>query len=405
MPDEPARLERRFTVFPVLLAGVWLVFLAPAVQQGWAERGALVGWVGMGASLLFGVAFVWSFGWARRRRRGGDPLWLRVRPAAVVVLLVLLAVGAVMSLSLHGAGLVAAVYVAVAGIMLLPPRWALVLAVILAAGTEALARLVPGWEGASGLWLSVALAAFAMWGVVQAIAYGTDLARAREENAALMVDQERARMARDLHDILGHSLTVISVKAELANRMVAVDPERARTETADIQRLSRDALLDVRATVEGFREVSLPVEISRARSALGAAGIRADLPGSTDHVPSPVRELFAWTIREGVTNVVRHSGARGCTVVLAPGRVTVTDDGTGPTEHPPGPGAADAVGAAGGYGLAGLRDRAVAAGAQVFVETPPSGGFTLSVVVRAPTPVASPASAVPTGGLPGARSR
>ena len=104
------------------------------------------------------------------------------------------------------------------------------------------------------------------------------------------------------NDILGHSLTVITIKAELANRLLDVDIERARNELDDLERLSRDALADVRSAVEGFRGISLPVEIARAREALRAAGIEDEVPSSTDMVPTRLRELFAWTIREGVTN-------------------------------------------------------------------------------------------------------
>ena len=196
-------------------------------------------------------------------------------------------------------------------------------------------------------------------------------------------------MARDLHDILGHSLTVIAVKAELADRLVDVSPERARAEIADIQRLSRDALADVRRTVDGVRELSLPAEIARARTALRAAEIRADLPGSTDDVPSDLRELFAWTLQEGVTNVVRHSAASRCTVTLGDDRITIEDDGRGMR-------AADASALRDGHGLSGLRERAAAEGAQVVVETPSSGGFRLSVV-------AAPAPTAPTSLPPPAR--
>ena len=97
-----------------------------------------------------------------------------------------------------------------------------------------------------------------------------------EENARLAVDDERNRFARDLHDILGHSLTVITVKAELANRLLDVDPERARAELADLERLSRDALADVRRAVEGYRDLTLPGELARARD--GAARPRRSRP-------------------------------------------------------------------------------------------------------------------------------
>ena len=173
--------------------------------------------------------------------------------------------------------------------------------------------------------------------------------RHSEENARLAVDNERNRFARDLHDILGHSLTVITVKAELAQRLLDVDPARAKAEVADLERLSRDALSDVRRAVEGYRELTLPGELARARTALAAAEIDADLPNSTEEVPSDRRELFAWTVREGVTNVIRHSGAQRCTVRLTHDAAEVLDDGRGPTEDP-----------AGGSGLLGLRERAAA---------------------------------------------
>ena len=387
MPDPVAQYDTRFNWYAALGAGVWLVFLAPAVVAGWAARDTMAGWVGLCALGGFGFLYVWSFTWARPYRHEGA-LWREVEPRALLIVGGLFALGAVVVLALHQDGLATAVYVAVAGITMLPRRWALPLAGLLAVGAETLARTVPGWQGADGIALSILLAGFAVWGMWTAMRRSRDLLAAKEENALLLVDQERARMARDLHDILGHSLTVIAVKAELADRLVDVSPERARAEIADIQRLSRDALADVRRTVDGVRELSLPAEIARARTALRAAEIRADLPGSTDDVPSDLRELFAWTLREGVTNVVRHSAASRCTVTLGDDRITIEDDGRGMP-------AADASALRDGHGLSGLRERAAAEGAQVVVETPSSGGFRLSVVAApaptAPTPVPPPA--------------
>jgi len=377
--DPVAQYDTRFNWYAALGAGVWLVFLAPAVLAGWNARDTMAGWVGLCALGGFGFLYVWSFLWARPYRHDGR-LWREVEPRALVVVGGLFTLGAIIVLTLHQDGLATAVYVAVAGITLLPRRWALPLAGVLAVGAEWLARTVPGWQGADGIALSVLLAGFAVWGMWTAMRRSRDLVAAKEENALLMVDQERARMARDLHDILGHSLTVIAVKAELADRLVDVSPERTRAEIADIQRLSRDALADVRRTVDGVRELSLPAEIARARAAMRAAEIRADLPGSTDDVPSDLRELFAWTLREGVTNVVRHSAANRCTVTLGADRIIIADDGRGMRS-------ADASALRDGHGLSGLRERAADAGAQVVVETPPSGGFRLSVVAANAAPV------------------
>src|SRR6478735_3704743 len=285
MSDPVAQYDTRFNWWAALGAGVWLIFLAPAAAAGWAARDTMAGWIGLCALAGFCFLYVWSFIWARPYRHDGR-LFRTVQPQALAILGGLFALGAVIVLTLHQDGLATAVYVAVAGITMLPPRWSLPLAGILALGAEALARTVPGWEGADGVGLSVLLASFAVWGMWTAMRRTRDLLAAKEENALLMVDQERARMARDLHDILGHSLTVIAVKAELADRLVDVSPERARAEIADIQRLSRDALADVRRTVDGVRELSLPAELARARSALQAAEITADLPWSTTGSPS-----------------------------------------------------------------------------------------------------------------------
>ena len=153
------------------------------------------------------------------------------------------------------------------------------------------------------------------------------------------------RIARDLHDLLGHSLTAVTVKAQLAGRLVGRDDTRAAAEMHEVERLSRQALADVRAAVAGYREVSLAVEVATAREVLGAAGIAADLPGAVDEVPAELRELFGWAVREGVTNAVRHSGAKRVRVQVTPSSVEVTDDGRRRS------------GPAGGSGLAGLAER------------------------------------------------
>jgi two-component system, NarL family, sensor histidine kinase DesK len=148
----------------------------------------------------------------------------------------------------------------------------------------------------------------------------------------------------------------------------------------EVQELARDALGDVRAAVSGYRETSLAGELVAARAALDAAGIEAELPGAVDHVPGERRELFGWVVREGVTNVVRHSRATRCRVVLEPDAVLVADDGAGPQ---PVAGAQAAPGAAQrdpfGHGLAGLGERAEASGASLRVDRSDLGGFALRV--------------------------
>ncbi len=201
------------------------------------------------------------------------------------------------------------------------------------------------------------------------------LRAAQTELADAAVAAERSRVARDMHDILGHSLTVIAIKAELAGRLMEGSPpgpatDRAAAEISDVQDLARGALADVRATVAGYRGVNVLAELAAARTALESAGITAELPGTVELVPARHRELFGWVLREGITNVVRHSGARRCRVLLTASSVLVEDDGVGP-------GAPEAF----GNGLAGIRERTAAAGGSVHVGSSDLGGFRLAVEV------------------------
>jgi two-component system, NarL family, sensor histidine kinase DesK len=357
--------------FGIAFAAVWLVFLVDSLRKAWSvawgDRDVLAGWVGVVSTIGFAVAYLLIFSWVRSRRRRLDPQVPARQAWAMIGVLV--AVMAVMIVSIGQPGTAAVVYIAVVSVLVLPTWPAGVLTAALAGLVEWSGHAVPGWSEPEGLAFAVCTASFAMWGVSQLMMRNVDLLRAREENARLAVADERNRFARDLHDILGHSLTVITVKAELANRLFDVDPSRARAELADLERLSRDALSDVRRAVEGYRDLTLPGELARAREALRAAGIEADLPHSTDEVPSQLRELFAWTVREGVTNVIRHSGATRCTVRFGPQGVEVLDDGLG--AHEPGAG--------GGHGINGLRERAAALGAVLVTRTLEPRGFALSV--------------------------
>ncbi|HRI94596.1 MAG TPA: sensor histidine kinase [Nocardioides sp.] len=348
-----------------LFAGIWLFFLLNPLLEGWAHRDELRGVLGM----LFTVAFaaVYMLLWVRARAVRGrlvtnPPLsWSLPYIGSLAVL------GALTVWCVGEPGLACVVYVSVACVMVFSFRVAALIAIVLVLGTIALGAREE-WGSQVGTAFAIMAASLAVFGMRAVMNRNIDLINAQIENARLAVDNERSRFARDLHDILGHSLTVITVKAELAQKLLDVDLDRARTEIADLERLSRDALTDVRRAVEGYREITLPGELVRARVALRAAEIDADLPNSTDDVPSELRELFAWTVREGVTNVIRHSGAAHCEVRLTPTSAEVRDDGTtapSPTGH--------------GSGLAGLRERAADVGATV-ITTELAPGFSLRVV-------------------------
>lgn len=200
--------------------------------------------------------------------------------------------------------------------------------------------------------------------------------RAEQRSAVLAVAAERERIGRDLHDILGHSLTTITVSAQLAQRLVDADPTASRTQLAEIERLSRQSLADVRTTASGMQHVRLAGEIASSRSVLAAAGITADAPSSLPVLTDAESELLGYAVREAVTNVVRHSRASRCEIgVEEDGRsLTVADDGRGmgPTVRR--------------SGLRGLARRFDDAGGSITVGESPGGG-TLLRAQLAPTTV------------------
>ncbi len=349
-----------------LFAAVWLVFLIDPLRAAAGDLPAARAEVGLVATLAFAASYVglWvALRAGRAELRFAPPLRTRLGWTALLA-----GLAVVMVAALGQVGTASVVYLAVTFVMLYPLVVSAPVVLALAAAVVVSGVVVDGWEHSPWLAFSVVAASLAVFGVRSMIARNIELLRAHETNAELAAEQERTRLARDLHDILGHSLTVITIKAELAGRLLDVDVDRTRAELADLERLSRDALADVRRAVQGYRDLSLPGELARARTALAAAEIEASLPGSTDDVPSDLRELFAWTVREGVTNVIRHSGARRCEVVLAPTHAEVRDDGRGPTvDGPP------------GSGLTGLQERAEALGARLVTRRL-DPGWSLAVV-------------------------
>jgi two-component system sensor histidine kinase DesK len=256
-----------------------------------------------------------------------------------------------------------------------PAAFTLLAAVV---GAQLLVGWANDWENglllAPYITITVGIAMVAFGGLIQR---NIQLRLAQEEVARLAVSEERARLARDLHDSLGHSLTVVTVKSELARKLVSRDPAKAEAEIADIERLAREGLADLRAAVAGYRDVDLEAELASARTALAAAGIAAHVPDDAAVVRRELRPLFGWVVREGVTNVIRHSTARECWIELGARRVVVRDDGAGGGA---GGGAAAAVAPVGsGNGLRNLRERAEAAGARLVSGPRPDGGFALEV--------------------------
>ncbi|PSL53843.1 two-component system sensor histidine kinase DesK [Saccharothrix carnea] len=207
-----------------------------------------------------------------------------------------------------------------------------------------------------------------------------DLALKQEESRrtaeALAVAEERLRFAADLHDIQGHHLQAIALKGELAQRLIGRDDELARKHAGEVAELARTALRETREVVQGYRRASLGTEITNAVGVLRAAGIETTVEGDAAGVPPPLQPLFGALVREGTTNVLRHSRARHCAVLIdvLDGQVCVRlrNDGV----------PADFAGAdEEGAGLAGLRERFATVGGRV--EVGPAGPEEFELVGKA----------------------
>ncbi|QGH68589.1 two-component sensor histidine kinase [Pseudactinotalea sp. HY158] len=305
-------------------------------------------------------------------------LWSRGRPIVVAALAGFFALTC-LAFPLMGSDTVWLwIYLPVIAAMTWQPRRFLLAVIAVVALAQAVVLWIAGDLGSEwfivALTTSIGIMMFAFSLQIQAV---RGLRAAQGEIARLAVADERERLARDIHDLLGHSLTVVTVKSELARRLVPSDPARAVAELDDIERTTRAALVDLRAAVTGYREVNLATELSAAHAALSAAGATPHLPDSTGGVDPDLRELFAWALRESVTNVIRHARARNCWVELEPRSITIVDDGRG--------GASLDAGSGGrGSGLAGLAARAQRSGAVLSVAERDHGGTLLTVTGVAP---------------------
>jgi two-component system, NarL family, sensor histidine kinase DesK len=267
------------------------------------------------------------------------------------------------------------VYVVAAAGLLLRPRAAAVLTAVIALGVGAGLTI----EGSAGsivashtltvLAIGAMMAAFG-----NAIRTNRELRGAREELARLAVSEERLRIARDLHDLLGHTLSLIALKSELAAKLLPGDPARARDEITEVQQVTRQALTEVREAVHGYRRLAFADALDGARAALSAAGIDCRVETSAPDLPGDVESVLAWAVREAATNVVRHSGARACAITLSGDdravELRVDDDGAGAVN-----------GAAGGTGLAGLAERARPLHGTLEAGARPGGGFRLRLTL------------------------
>ncbi|MFJ8152316.1 sensor histidine kinase [Streptomyces sp. NPDC094468] len=331
----------------------WLIYLASPAQDlaaghhGGAATAA--GWAGLAAFVGIYLAIVF--------RSMGRPFRGWIVDAAIAVegaLAIALAFG------LGGSWFGLFVYVSVMCGVTFPLRiayWTIPL--------NTAAMMLAGWyhhdlDEAWGLFLVVLLIGYSMIGVRQLVATTIELRKARATVAQLAANEERLRLARDLHDLLGHSLSLITLKSELAGRMLPGHPDKAAQQVSDIEQVSRQALVDVREAVTGYRRPRLAAELAGAQVALTAAVVTAEVPAEPDltGVPEEGEAALAWALREAVTNVVRHSGASACTVEVLRRQtldgpvleLSVEDNGSGGSGTGP------------GNGLTGLTERLEKAG-------------------------------------------
>ncbi len=316
-----------------VIAAIWLVFLAyPVTETLQVDSSAPV--KGLVLSLIAAYAVIYLLGWG---------VW-RDHALKIWCVMLLLGLATVPVIGIEAIGLTP--YLGAFSALMVPAPWW--------KWTTAISAVLPvlslvGGDFPAFFFLMV----WPLIGFFTVLRVFTELERQSEDaRAEMALVAERDRVARDVHDVLGHSLTVLSIKAELAARLIDVDPERARTELASIQETARHALAEVRSTVGGLRAANLEAELAAAPRVLADAGIETKLLGTVADTDPRHRTLLAWVLRESVTNVVRHAGASTVSIELSPTGLVVADDGAGfegDRGHD-------------GNGLRGMRERVSAAG-------------------------------------------
>jgi two-component system sensor histidine kinase DesK len=374
LPSDEADLGRTLSLLWLLFVVSWPVFVVlvgPVVSMTRSAETT----AGVIAALAWTAAFLGAYLGLTLRHPfrilvAPTERWLRVGLLALLTVLVLY-----VDLANETRYFWLFICVFVPAGIVLPPRaaaWTVVGITTLATGIEVIRS---GWPTA------LQVTGIAVWGVstimMRQMVQAVDRLRdAREERARLAVTEERLRFSRDLHDLLGHSLSLIALKSELAGRLLRLPDGRVAAEIADIELVSRRALREVREAVAGYRRPTLDDELESAREMLGAAGIVTRIDATAEALPSTVDAVLAWVVREGVTNVIRHSDAASCAIDVwredGIARVRLVDDGRG---------APDSLRTAIGSGLSGIAERAAVVHGRVEAGPGAAGGFALEVTV------------------------
>ena len=345
---------KHFALRDAAFAAIWLIFLLPAFLQVLVlpdNSSAQRVWAVV-ITFAFAAAYFFSFGSLQTWPRGWSQ---RQRVALRWVLLAVLALAAIPAYDVW-----AVVFLPYLGAIVAYTQPLTVAGTIVA--LTGCAASIPAWYFGRPAFVYLCLVIFG-WPlflvVLGALSQRSDTETALRHDLELA--QQREDIASDIHDLLGHTLTAINLKSEVARRYLDRDPARAAGELEEISSLSRRSLAEVRSTVTRMKNPTFAGEIQAARRILDTAGIHPHLPETLIR-PRSHEDLFSWALRELTTNVVRHSGAAHCWVILSEDSLQVTDDGDGFTED-----ATQAL-AAGLTGLAGLRRRAQDVGGDVIIQ-------------------------------------
>jgi two-component system sensor histidine kinase DesK len=376
----PGDLTRGARLWRVSLTAVWLVYLIEPVSGLFGHHHDAL-YIGGGMAIIgaFCVIFVITIAdWSQTARRA--TLWLGALYALALAACILYGGSGAESLWIYVS--------AIAGLVIPVQRTAL--AVLAVVGVSYVVTSLTSHLDMADFFVNLlptVLLGLAMIGLRSHFELTRELSEARETVARLAASQERLRLARDMHDLTGQSLSMITLKSELALRLLGrlpsgPDRDRVGEEIEQVGAVSRQTLHDIREAISGYRRPTLAVEIITARAALESAGITshddADLTLLSGTFDPDVEAALAWCLREAVTNVVRHSGARTCHIGLARRGGTLTlevrDDGRGHVGGEP---------AGGGTGLRGMSERLCAVGGALELRPAETPGFRLVATVSA----------------------
>ncbi|WP_371497202.1 histidine kinase [Kitasatospora sp. NBC_00374] len=282
-------------------------------------------------------------------------------------------------------------FLAASGLMLLEGAWAWIWyggVVLSMTGVAVLYDARP--QDVVYVAISTLLSGLMMYGLSRLVQLVVELHRARGQLARLAVAQERLRFARDLHDLLGYSLSAITLKSEVAIRLVHSHPARAAEELTSVLSISRQALADVRAVARGYRDMSLAGEAESARGMLEAADIAVETRIETSELPGVVDTTLATVLREAVTNMLRHSKVEHCRIEVGEQgpdiRLRIVNDGVPERRRAAARGVGQLPGARtsweeGGSGLGNLETRLAAIGGSLAAGIQPDGTFQVVALV------------------------